>query len=92
MGKYGHQIVVTIFLFRSRHISLTRTSTSSIYFSYSHNQAIPILCRMFDVGGQRSERKKWIHCFEGVTALGWSGLDLGPPGWFGIDFKIMKCI
>jgi guanine nucleotide-binding protein G(i) subunit alpha len=22
-----------------------------------------------DVGGQRSERKKWIHCFEGVTAL-----------------------
>ena len=27
------------------------------------------LCRMFDVGGQRSERKKWIHCFEGVTAI-----------------------
>lgn len=26
-------------------------------------------CRMFDVGGQRSERKKWIHCFEGVTAI-----------------------
>jgi len=24
---------------------------------------------MFDVGGQRSERKKWIHCFEGVNAL-----------------------
>ena len=23
--------------------------------------------RMFDVGGQRSERKKWIHCFENVT-------------------------
>ena len=28
-----------------------------------------ILSRMFDVGGQRSERKKWIHCFEGVTAI-----------------------
>jgi guanine nucleotide-binding protein G(i) subunit alpha len=27
------------------------------------------LLRMFDVGGQRSERKKWIHCFEGVTAI-----------------------
>ena len=24
---------------------------------------------MLDVGGQRSERKKWIHCFEGVTAI-----------------------
>lgn len=21
------------------------------------------------MGGQRSERKKWIHCFENVTAL-----------------------
>lgn len=25
--------------------------------------------KLFDVGGQRSERKKWIHCFEGVTAI-----------------------
>ncbi|KAK8930267.1 Guanine nucleotide-binding protein subunit [Metarhizium anisopliae BRIP 53293] len=25
--------------------------------------------RMFDVGGQRSERKKWIHCFENVHCL-----------------------
>eukprot|EP01080_Neovahlkampfia_damariscottae_P010510 gene10510-3032_t len=22
-----------------------------------------------DVGGQRNERKKWIHCFEGVTGI-----------------------
>lgn len=28
-----------------------------------------LLGRMFDVGGQRSERKKWIHCFEGVTCI-----------------------
>lgn len=27
------------------------------------------LFRLFDVGGQRSERKKWIHCFEDVTAI-----------------------
>jgi len=25
--------------------------------------------RIFDVGGQRSERKKWIHCFDNVSAL-----------------------
>ncbi|ORX98903.1 heterotrimeric G-protein alpha subunit [Basidiobolus meristosporus CBS 931.73] len=25
--------------------------------------------RMLDVGGQRSERKKWIHCFENVTVI-----------------------
>jgi len=25
--------------------------------------------RMVDVGGQRSERKKWAHCFEDVTAI-----------------------
>ena len=26
-------------------------------------------CRVYDVGGQRSERKKWIHCFEDVNAI-----------------------
>jgi len=25
--------------------------------------------RMVDVGGQRSERKKWLHCFQDVTAV-----------------------
>jgi len=25
--------------------------------------------KMFDVGGQRNERKKWIHCFENVTCM-----------------------
>ncbi|XP_012174290.1 guanine nucleotide-binding protein G(q) subunit alpha isoform X3 [Bombus affinis] len=25
--------------------------------------------RMVDVGGQRSERRKWIHCFENVTSI-----------------------
>lgn len=25
--------------------------------------------RLIDVGGQRTERRKWIHCFQGVTAV-----------------------
>ena len=25
--------------------------------------------RLVDVGGQRTERKKWIHCFEGVSSV-----------------------
>jgi len=33
-------------------------------FSYSDMKF-----KMFDVGGQRNERKKWIHCFQGVTAV-----------------------
>ncbi|MEQ2182035.1 hypothetical protein GOODEAATRI_017884 [Goodea atripinnis] len=28
-----------------------------------------VIFRMVDVGGQRSERKKWIHCFENVTSV-----------------------
>ena len=28
-----------------------------------------LLSRMVDVGGQRSERRKWIHCFENVTSI-----------------------
>jgi tRNA U34 5-carboxymethylaminomethyl modifying GTPase MnmE/TrmE len=28
-----------------------------------------IKLRMLDVGGQRNERRKWIHSFEGVTSL-----------------------
>ncbi|XP_056614125.1 guanine nucleotide-binding protein subunit alpha-11-like [Triplophysa dalaica] len=28
-----------------------------------------ITLRIVDVGGQRGERKKWIHCFENVTSI-----------------------
>lgn len=28
-----------------------------------------IMFTMVDVGGQRSERRKWIHCFENVTSI-----------------------
>jgi len=28
-----------------------------------------IFCSVFDVGGQRSERRKWIHFFDDVNAI-----------------------
>jgi len=28
-----------------------------------------VIFRMVDVGGQRSERRKWIHCFQNVTSI-----------------------
>lgn len=45
----------------------TRVRTIGIMetqFMYKH-----LLFRMVDVGGQRSERKKWLYCFEGVNAI-----------------------
>lgn len=41
----------------------TRVKTTGIvevHFSFKN-----LNFKLFDVGGQRSERKKWIHCFEG---------------------------
>jgi len=40
------------------------TGISEIEFDIEGNRF-----RMVDVGGQRSERKKWIHCFQDVTAV-----------------------
>ncbi len=40
-----------------------------MHFFVNHFLNFLLLHRLIDVGGQRSERKKWIHCFEGVTAI-----------------------
>lgn len=45
----------------------TRKQTSGIYDTRFQLEDIRI--HLFDVGGQRSERKKWIHCFDNVTAI-----------------------
>lgn len=46
----------------------TRKKTSGIYdFKFQMGSGLTI--HMFDVGGQRSERKKWIHCFDNVTLI-----------------------
>lgn len=46
----------------------TRKKTSGIYdFKFQMSTGLNI--HMYDVGGQRSERKKWIHCFDNVTLI-----------------------
>ncbi|KAF1743151.1 hypothetical protein MXB_3813 [Myxobolus squamalis] len=47
-------------------IHVRAQTTGIIQVIITHNSMKFLLC---DVGGQRSERKKWIPCFEGVTAL-----------------------
>lgn len=47
---------------------------SSAFSKHTHPKCLSIhttnrFQSMFDVGGQRSERKKWIHCFENVTSI-----------------------
>lgn len=44
-----------------------RVRTSGIVTEYYTIEGT--MFEMYDVGGQRNERKKWIHCFEGVTAV-----------------------
>ncbi|KAI5478480.1 G protein alpha subunit [Pseudohyphozyma bogoriensis] len=44
-----------------------RTKTTGI--SETKFKSGQLNIHMFDVGGQRSERKKWIHCFEAVTSI-----------------------
>ena len=41
----------------------TRVKTTGIV--ETNFQYKDLYFQLFDVGGQRSERKKWIHCFEG---------------------------
>lgn len=57
---------VPVFFFKT---TVTMEKLHQFLSPKPHAHAVSRLCRMFDVGGQRSERKKWIHCFEGVTAI-----------------------
>ena len=45
----------------------SRVRTSGIVENTYTIEGVPFV--MYDVGGQRNERKKWIHCFDDVTAI-----------------------
>lgn len=65
-------IVETHFTFKELYFKLVSVFIMMVFFTgVCVFLLLYFLCfhRMFDVGGQRSERKKWIHCFEGVTAI-----------------------
>jgi len=47
----------------------TRFDMGNLSIQYVLQGRSRLTCSMFDVGGQRSERKKWIHCFEAVTCI-----------------------
>ncbi|KAF8176977.1 heterotrimeric G-protein alpha subunit, GPA3-like protein [Pholiota molesta] len=46
-----------------------RARQKSVGIAETRFQMGQLSIHMFDVGGQRSERKKWIHCFESVTSI-----------------------
>ncbi|KAH9467388.1 hypothetical protein Pst134EB_033251 [Puccinia striiformis f. sp. tritici] len=48
---------------------IVRSRVKSTGISESKFNVGQLIWKVFDVGGQRSERKKWIHCFENVNVL-----------------------
>ncbi|XP_063057008.1 guanine nucleotide-binding protein subunit alpha-11-like [Engraulis encrasicolus] len=58
----GHNYIPT-----AQDVLRVRVPTTGINdYSFSVER---ITLRIVDVGGQKSERRKWIHCFENVTSL-----------------------
>ncbi|VIO86336.1 Uncharacterized protein BM_BM5336 [Brugia malayi] len=48
---------------------LLRTRIKTTGITEVHFELKGLTFRVIDVGGQRSERKKWIHCFDNVNAI-----------------------
>ncbi|KAL1871607.1 hypothetical protein VTK73DRAFT_1956 [Phialemonium thermophilum] len=63
----AERIVKPDYLPNEMDVLRARTKTTGIYETRFQMGQLSI--HMFDVGGQRSERKKWIHCFENVTSI-----------------------
>jgi GTPase SAR1 family protein len=57
----------TDFVPTNQDILRTRLTTTGIIETAFEMEGMTF--KMYDVGGQRGERKKWIHCFDDVTAI-----------------------
>jgi energy-coupling factor transporter ATP-binding protein EcfA2 len=62
-----HRIAEEDYLPTEEDIINVRTRTTAIVSEKFIVQGTTL--QMFDVGGQKSQRKKWIHCFEGVRSV-----------------------
>jgi guanine nucleotide-binding protein G(i) subunit alpha len=70
MGKYMNQLVPicdgTLKITTDMVLSCFTRTTGINENTFKYENAI---IDIFDVGGRRSERKKWIHCFEGTKYM-----------------------
>eukprot|EP01127_Copromyxa_protea_P010595 TRINITY_DN2587_c0_g1_i1.p1 TRINITY_DN2587_c0_g1~~TRINITY_DN2587_c0_g1_i1.p1 ORF type:complete len:348 (-),score=43.34 TRINITY_DN2587_c0_g1_i1:91-1134(-) len=55
------------FLPNDKDVTLAKLRTTGII--ETHFEVAGISFVIIDVGGQRNEQRKWIHCFEGVSAV-----------------------
>ncbi|KAJ3438515.1 guanine nucleotide-binding protein g(o) subunit alpha [Anaeramoeba flamelloides] len=61
------RIAADDFIPTDQDILMSRVRTTGIVEIDFYYESISF--SMIDVGGQRNERKKWIHCFEDITAV-----------------------
>ena len=65
--SHFERIMSSSFVPLSEDIIRMRRATTGIQETLLHFGEVNF--RLVDVGGQRSERKKWIHCFEDVSSI-----------------------
>lgn len=68
---YSFVFLIKHFLNHNRIYRMDNLITMVLLFDspVGENKRSGEVYRLFDVGGQRNERRKWIHLFEGVTAV-----------------------
>ncbi len=60
---------ITSEYYRPSTVDVLRARVRTTGVIETHFKIKGVIFRMYDVGGQRSERRKWIQCFDDVKAL-----------------------